>query len=215
MTNIKEYQNILLKNKGKYESLIERKSNIDDKLLELSKTMIAIEEAQIFIQAIAQQTQQKLKYNLEPIMQLAIDAVFPDEYDFIIDFKISNNRTVAELKIKTKNGYERKPLLQNGGGLSDLIAFALRIALWSIGKTDNVIILDEPLKNLQPLELNRLGFEVIKNLSKKLNLQFILVNNSLGSENLIDISDKVFEVEKVKEEINGKKYYVSKVKERI
>ena len=195
MTNIKEYQNILLKNKGKHELLVERKSNIDDKLLELLKTMIAIEEAQIFIQAIAKATQEQLKFNLVEIIQLCLDAVFPNKYKFDIAFEIKNSRTCARLIYRTMDGkYERDPLRQNGGGICDLTSFALRIALWSIGKTDNVIILDEPLKNLQPVELNRLGFEVIKNLSKKLGLRFIIVNNSIGSENLLEVSDKVFEV---------------------
>jgi len=195
MTNIKEYQNILLKNKGKNESLLERKSNIDDRLSELSKTMIAIEEAQIFIQAIAKATQEQLKFNLVEIIQLCLDAVFPNKYKFDIAFEIKNSRTCARLIYRTIDGkYERDPLRQNGGGICDLTSFALRIALWSIGKTDNVIILDEPLKNLQPVELNKLGFEVIRSLSKKLGLQFIIVNNSIGSENLLEVSDKIFEV---------------------
>jgi len=195
MTNIKEYQNILLKNKGKHESLIERKQDIDDRLSELSKTMIAIEEAQIFIQSVAKATQEQLKFNLVEIIQLCLDAVFPNKYKFDIAFEIKNSRTCARLIYRTMDGkYERDPLRQNGGGICDLTSFALRIALWSIGKTDNVIILDEPLKNLQPVELNKLGFEVIRSLSKKLGLQFIIVNNSIGSENLLEVSDKIFEV---------------------
>lgn len=193
MNTIKEYQNILLKQKGRHEALLERKQTIDNKLQELVIKTIAIEEAQVFIQKVAQDTQSQLKINLCQIIQLCIDAVFPGKYIFDIDFTIERNRTVARLLfLKDKN--EIDPLSQCGGGIVDLVSFALRIALWSIGKTDNVIILDEPLKNLQPVELNRLGFEVIKNLSKKLGLQFIIVNNSIGSENLLDVSDKVFQV---------------------
>jgi DNA repair exonuclease SbcCD ATPase subunit len=201
LNNIKEYQNTLLKQKGKHESLLDRKQAIDNKLKELLIKSIAIEEAQAFIQKVAQDTQSQLRINLCQIIQLCLDAVFPGKYKFDIDFTIERNRTVARL-IYIKDGFEMDPLSQNGGGICDLTAFALRIALWSIGKTDNVIILDEPLKNLQPVELNRLGFEVIKNLSKKLGLQFIIVNNSIGSENLLDVSDKVFEVSMGKDGIS-------------
>lgn len=207
MNNIKEYQNILLKQKGRYESILERKQTIDDKLSNLSTKSIAIEEAQAFIQQVAQETQLQLRINLCQIIQLCIDAVFPGKYIFDIDFTIERNRTVARLLFK-KDNYEMDPLSQNGGGIVDLVSFALRIALWSIGKTDNVIILDEPLKNLQPVDLNKLGFEVIRNLSKKLGLQFIIVNNSIGSENLLDVSDKIFEVSMGKDGI-------SKVKELV
>lgn len=207
MNNITQYQNILLKQKGRFESLQERKQSIDDKLLELSNKIIAIEEAQVFIQAVAKSTQEQLKFNLVAIIQLCIDAIFPGKYKFDIDFTIERNRTVARL-LYLRDSYEIDPLSQCGGGIVDITSLALRIALWSIGKTDNVIILDEPLKNLQPVELNKLGFEVIRNLSKKLGLQFIIVNNSIGSENLLDVSDKIFEVTMGKDGI-------SKVKELV
>jgi hypothetical protein len=202
MNNISSYQKIITKKRGEVEAQIKRKNIIDDKLEELAIRSIAIEEAQVFIQQIAKTTQEQLKFNLEPIVQILLDATFPGKYTFVIDFTIERNRTAVRLLYRTKDGYERDPLKQNGGGICDLTAFALRIALWSIGKTDNVIILDEPLKNLQPVELNRLGFEVIKNLSKKLGLQFIIVNNSIGSENLLDVSDKIFEVSMGKDGIS-------------
>jgi len=194
MNNISSYQKIITKKRGEVEAQIKRKNIIDDKLDELAIRSIAIEEAQVFIQTVARSTQEQLKFNLEPIVQILLDATFPGKYTFVIDFTIERNRTAVRLLYRTKDGHDRDPLKQNGGGIVDLTAMALRLALWSIGKTDNVIILDEPLKNLQPVELNRLGFEVIKNLSKKLGLQFIIVNNSIGSENLLEVSDKVFEV---------------------
>lgn len=193
MNSIKEYQNIALKQKGRFELKKERKQSIDNKIKELVIKSISIEEAQVFIQTVAKSTQEQLKFNLCEIIQLCLDAVFPNKYKFDIDFTIERNRTVARL-IYLRDNYEIDPISQCGGGIVDLTAFALRIALWSIGKTDNVIILDEPLKNLQPVELNKLGFEVIRNLSKKLGLQFIIVNNSIGSKNLLDVSDKIFEV---------------------
>jgi ABC-type phosphate transport system ATPase subunit len=206
INNISSYQKIITKKRGEAEAQIKRKNIIDDKLDELAIRGTAIEEAQVFIQKIASETQSQLKFNLEPVVQVLLDACFPGKYTFVIDFTIERNRTAVRLLYRTKDGHERDPLKQNGGGICDLTAFALRIALWSIGKTDNVIILDEPLKNLQPVELNKLGFEVIKNLSKKLGLQFIIVNNSIGSENLLDVSDKVFQVSMGKDGI-------SKVKE--
>jgi hypothetical protein len=205
MLNIKEYSKIVDKSKGKLELITKKKNDIDSRLNELSIKTISIEEAQAFIQQVAQDTQKQVRFLISEVVQLAIEAVFPNKYKFDIDFTVERNRTVARLLyLKEHEGkyYEMDPLTQNGGGLCDLTAFALRIALWSIGKTDNVIILDEPLKNLQPVELNKLGFEVIKNLSKKLGLQFIIVNNSIGSENLLDVSDKIFEVSMNKDGIS-------------
>jgi len=152
----------------------------------------AIEEAQAFIQIVAQKTQEQLKFHISDVVNLAIRTCFSDMI-FDIDFGIKNNRTVVRL-FYTKNGYEVDPMDESGGGLVDLTSFALRIALWNIGKTDNVIIFDEPLKWLQPKELQLEGFKIMKELSDKMKIQFILIANSVGSENIVDISDKVFEV---------------------
>ena len=158
---------------------------------------------------IALETQEQLKFHLTDIVNLCIATCFPDIV-FDIDFDVKNNRTIAELVYKS-NGYTIDPMSSSGGGLVDLTSFALRIALFNIGHTDNVIIFDEPLKWLQPKELQIEAFKVMKELSDKMNIQFILVANSVGSENIIEIADKVFEVKLKKEMINGTEYDVSKV----
>lgn len=205
INNIKSYITKINKCKGKFESLLERKNDIDANLSKLIIRQKSLEEAQVFIQEIAKITQEQLKFHLTDVVNLAIATCFPDVV-FDIDFKISNNRTVANL-IYRQGDYEIDPMSSSGGGLVDLTAFALRIALWNIGHSDNVIIFDEPLKWLQPKELQIEAFRVMKELSKKMSIQFILVANSVGSENILEIADRIFEVK----QINDNGYKVSKV----
>lgn len=209
MNNIIKYKEIIQKNKGKLESLNDRKNVINTNLDNLSIRQKSIEKAQTFIQIVARSTQEQLRYHLTDVVNLCIATCFQDTI-FDIDFNVKNNRTVAELNYK-QNGYKVDPMEASGGGLVDLTAFALRISLWNIGRTDNVIIFDEPLKWLQPKELQLEAFKVMKMLSEKMGIQFILVANSVGSENILEIADKVFEVKQVKETINGEEYKVSKV----
>ena len=142
------------------------------------------------------------------MVNLCLDTCFPDEYVFDVNFEIKRGKTEAELVLR-QNGIELDdPMNQCGGGLVDLTSFALRIAAWSLGKSDNVIILDEPFKFLQPRELNVKGFEIIRKLSKELGLQFIINSNSVYSADVCNIADKIFEVSK------DNKTGVSKVIER-
>jgi hypothetical protein len=209
MNNISEYKTKINKCRGKLESFEARKKAISKSLIDLNNYQISLEEAQVFIQVVARETQEQLKFHLTDIVNLCIATCFPDIV-FDIDFDVKNNRTVAQLVYKT-NGYNVDPMDASGGGLCDLTAFALRIALYNIGHTDNVIIFDEPLKWLQPKELQVEAFKVMKELSDKMNIQFILVANSVGSENIIEIADRVFEVKLKKELIGDKTYDVSKV----
>lgn len=152
----------------------------------------AVELAQAFIQKVARETQEQLRYQISDIVQLALDAVFPGEYEFTVNFEIKRNKTEASLSFM-KDGKEVDPMTASGGGVVDLAAFALRISAWSLGNSDNVIILDEPFrflsKDLQP----RAG-EIMKQLSHRLNIQFIMVTHA---KEMIEISDRVFDVSQV------------------
>jgi len=203
---IQEYKDKLNKLKGKYETLQEQKESLDLQLVKINKRSISLEEAQAFIQLVAKETQEQLKFNIVDLVQLALETCFPNIYTFDIDFKIKYGRTEAQL-LFYKNGININPMTGSGGGFVDLSAFALRIAAWSLGHTDNVLILDEPLKWLQPKALQVRGFEIIKRLSKKLNLQFIISSNSVNNDEIISIADKVHEVRQNK---SG----VTKVEER-
>ena len=189
MSDIKEYQNKIQQSKGKLNSLINRKNKIGNNLLDIINRSIHLEEAQIFIQEIARQTQEMLKFSICDIVNLSLQTCFPGEYVFDIDFKIERGKTSAKL-LFLKNGIEVDPIDASGGGVVDLVSFALRLSAWSLGHTDNVIILDEPFrflsKDLQP----RAG-EMMNKLCKSLGLQIICVTHS---QEIIENSDRIFEI---------------------
>ena len=158
------------------------------------KKLKLIEEAQIFLQKVAQNTQEKLKFQIEDIVNLALESVFPNEYLFQMNFNVSRGKTEAELVFQDKRtGQTIDPMEASGGGVVDLTCFALRISAFALESgTDNLIILDEPFKFVSKDLVSRAG-EILKTLSKKMNLQIILVTHI---PEFIDISDKVFEVKK-------------------
>lgn len=153
-----------------------------------------IEEAQVFLQKVAQSTQEKLKFQIEDIVNLALESVFPDEYLFQMNFNVSRGKTEAELVFQDKRtGQTIDPMEASGGGVVDLTCFALRISAFALETgTDNLIIMDEPFKFISRDLQERAG-EILKTLSQKMKLQIIFVTHI---PEFIEVADKVFEVRK-------------------
>ena len=184
-----------------YNQAVGMKKQLDNNIkankekLSVSKEKLhLIEKAQLFLQKIAQDTQSNLKFQIEDIVNLALETVFPGEYTFQLQFNIARGKTDAELVFlsqKTKGQID--PMNASGGGVVDLTAFALRIASYALEQgTDNVIILDEPFRFLSR-DLQARAGEILKTLSDKLNLQIIMVTHI---PEFVDVADKVFEVKK-------------------
>lgn len=168
--------------------------NYTQKEKQLNHDLKLLEDAQIFLQKIAQETQEHLRFQIEDIVNLALETCFPGEYIFQIKFEISRGKTEAELIFldqKTKRQID--PMNASGGGVVDLTTFALRIACYALERgTDNVIILDEPFRFLSR-DLQQRAGEILKTLSERMNLQIVMVSH-IGE--IIDVADKVFEVKK-------------------
>jgi DNA repair exonuclease SbcCD ATPase subunit len=168
--------------------------NYTQKEKQLSHDLKLLEDAQVFLQKIAQETQEHLRFQIEDIVNLALETCFPGEYIFQIKFEISRGKTEAELVFldqKTKRQID--PMNASGGGVVDLTTFALRIACYALERgTDNVIVLDEPFRFLSR-DLQQRAGEILKTLSERMNLQIIMVSH-IGE--IIDVADKVFEVKK-------------------
>ena len=173
MMEIKEYSKKLEQSIGKRKSILSQLENRKKEKQRLEKLRSSLEIAQVFIQKVAQETQQNLKFHIEDIVQLAVDSCFPGEYIFQVNFEIKRGQTEASL-VFMKNGIPVDPVDASGGGVVDLAAFALRIAVWSLGKTEKIIILDEPFRFLSR-NLHHSAGEILKKLSEKLELQIIMV----------------------------------------
>lgn len=168
--------------------------NYTQKENQLNHDLKLLEDAQVFLQKIAQETQEHLRFQIEDIVNLALETCFPGEYIFQIKFEISRGKTEAELVFldqKTKRQID--PMNASGGGVVDLTTFALRIACYALERgADNVIVLDEPFRFLSR-DLQQRAGEILKTLSERMNLQIIMVSH-IGE--IIDVADKVFEVKK-------------------
>ena len=167
-----DYRNRLSKVKGKREQLETQLQLTEDSLKRNIVLADHVLEAQAVIQMVAQKTQEELSYHIESIVTMAMEAVLIDPYELEVDFDIKRGKTEAVLWF-VRNGKSVKPLHSTGGGAKDIASLALRVTAWSLGKKRPVLILDEPAKNVSRDLQAKTGL-IIKELSKKLGIQFII-----------------------------------------
>lgn len=157
------------------------------------------EAIQLIVQNTAIETQQQLTIHIKDLVQSAIDVCFPNSYEFIIEFDSSRSRTACTMAI-SKDNEIMNPMDNNGGGLIDVIAFALRVAALGLSSYDKVIFMDEPFKfiseNLKPV-----AAELMASLSHSLGLQLIIVTHD---EEITATADRIFSVK-----LNGKRSVVT------
>jgi len=202
--NLKQIETELISTHSRYKTFLTQIESRKETVTENKRNAKNLEEAQNILQQVAQKTQQELEYQISEIVSTALSAILPDDpYEFKIEFVLRRGKTEADLYF-VKDGERYNPIDDNGGGAVDVASFALRVALWNLSrpKTRNTLVIDEPFKWLSKKYLSAAG-EFLKLISEKLNIQIIMITHI---PELIESSDKIFEVTKVKN--------ISQVKER-
>ena len=186
---VEKYRRLLEQRKGAYLQQKNTVVHIKQLIKTLKKESKDVQTAQTNIQMVAEKTQKQLIFQLTEIVDLALSSIYKEHYEFKIDFVQKRGKTEAEIYF-LKNSKRRKFLKGSGGGVADVASFALRLALWSLKKTEKTIILDEPFKYLDKKRQEKAG-EMLILLSNELGIQFIVVSHE---DAIINTADKVFKV---------------------
>ena len=151
------------------------------------------EQAHIILNEVGLKTQQQLQVHISDITSLALESVFNDPYQLIVEFVQRRNKTECDLYFE-RDDQRIDPVNASGGGAVDVAAFSLRIASWAMAtpRTRSTIILDEPFRFLSADNQEKASV-MIKELSQRLGIQFIIVTHETI---LAAYADKTFEVKK-------------------
>lgn len=145
-------------------------------------------KARTVIQYVAQKTQQNLEYHMSHIISLALASVWDDPYQFSIKFVQRRNKTECDLKL-VRGTEEVEPLESAGGGVCDVVSFALQVAFILMKKARKVLIGDEPFSFLHSPTLQQNCSDMVKNLCDKTKMQIIMVS---GQSDITTCADKSF-----------------------
>lgn len=183
----KKYQELVASSSQIKKEIKERRINLKQQ----KQQLIQLEQALQIVNEVGLQTQQKLQVHISDITSMAMEAVFKNPYKVELEFLKRRNKTECDIWF-VRDGKKIEPLSATGGGAADIASFALRIASWTMTKpkTRSVIILDEPFKHLSK-EYRNDAAQMLKQVSNKINIQFIIVTHD---PELAAYADKQFTV---------------------
>jgi DNA repair exonuclease SbcCD ATPase subunit len=135
------------------------------------------EEARGILQAVAQSVQQTVHDKVAGVVSTCLSAVFDEPYEFHINFVQKRGRTEAEL-VFVRDGVEVDPMTASGGGVVDVVSFALRLACLMLTRPAprKLIVLDEPFKFVSAEYRDRIR-EMLLGLAGQMGVQFIMVTH--------------------------------------
>jgi hypothetical protein len=135
------------------------------------------QEAQVIVQAIAQETQQRAQAQISSVVSQCLKTVFSDfAYDFEIRVDIKRGKTEATL-VFLRDGIElTDPLNEVGGGVLDVASLALRLSclLLTQPQRRKLLILDEPFSNIRGEENRARTRQLLQELAEQLDVQIII-----------------------------------------
>lgn len=172
-----ETRNKLEQLKGKRDEVENSIRKLRKELRENNKLLHNLIEAKEIIKLVGLETQKTLQFHISDIASLALESIFQEPYKLVLEFVERRNKTECDIMFE-REGIHFDPLDSSGVGAVDVAAFALRIASWSMAvkRTRNTIILDEPMRFLSA-EYQENASEMIKEISKKLGIQFIIITH--------------------------------------
>jgi len=134
------------------------------------------ETAQVLVQSVAQEVQQRVHGVLAGVVADCLRGVFGDRYGFQIVWERKRGKTEAKLVIMKDGQKYDEPLHQVGGGIIDVASLALRAAAIVLRRPGvrRLLVLDEPLKNVRGREYRERTRKLLIGLCERLGFQILL-----------------------------------------
>lgn len=169
----------LAKAEGQRETLAKAVADSRQRIDDLTKRSDHITQAVLTVQKIANELQANITAFFTTCVQSALDIVFPGSYKFCMEFNSRRNQAELDMWLD-RNGEKVSALDAAGGGVVDVISFALRTSCLLLSKKRPVLFLDEPFKFIRGEARERLG-ELLNLLSVQSHVQIIMVADVAGT----------------------------------
>ena len=131
---------------------------------------------------VGEETQKEIKQYIEETTTFALQSVFDDDYQFLIEFDYTKREQFEVYFYINHLGIKLEPRKDTcSGGVIDVSAFALRLICLTLEEEDiaAILILDEPFKNVSAKFIPAVG-QMVVDVAELLELQIIMVTHEEG-----------------------------------
>ena len=192
--NIKDIDNLIIEKKGLLEDSKKEILNKDTKIEIINSNLLKIKKSILLMQKMGVFSREQIKTQVEKFVTMGLQYVFQDEKEFVIEYKESRNRPVANFYIAEYNPKLGKKVkynlkTQKGGGVIDTVDSILRITLIEFFEFKGSIVLDEPIKHLDAQKRKRYA-DFIKRVAIENDRKFII---STHKDEIKQIADTAYE----------------------
>lgn len=196
--NLQELKNWYYSQKGKKEQLEESKNKLEERIDLSSDSIDIFEQVRILLQRTSDYAREQAKIRIESLVTNCLQYIFDSSIEFKIEVSEVRGRPEAEFFVISKIDGETvkmKPQEARGGGVVDIIALALRLAMLQCSSIDinGPIILDEPAKHVSDEYIMQVA-EFLKQVSAMFDRQVIMVTHN---KHLAEIADKALRIEQM------------------
>ena len=191
MEKINQLKSIVEKNTFLKDSLENKREKIQQDIKKINDDSKILLELKEFLLIVSANYRDQLCKLFTSLVTEALSSIFEKDIRFQIKLYSYRNEPAIDVSV-IENNLEIDPQKSCGGGLNDIISFVIKIIFIHLKKSSKIIILDEPLKFLSRDYIEQ-SSNFIRDISKRLNIQIILVSHKPD----LEIScDKLINIEK-------------------
>lgn len=174
---MKDWSSFLEKKAIELQSILEQQKQLTKKIDERTKLYQDCEEAQNIVQQVAKMTQETAHQKIASLVTKCLRDIFGDPYEFKIVFEQKRGKTEAKCVV-VRDGMTLNPMEEAGGGVVDVLAFALRLTSLLLRRKAirKFLVLDEPFKFVSKEYRERVA-SLLLELSHELDVQLVLVSH--------------------------------------
>lgn len=194
------YDSALINMQSRYNNALGQKQllelQLQDKQNNLGQTrqnLATWEQVQVLFTKVSEYAREQLKTRIEETVTAALTAVFGEGYTFRINMRQLGNQPAAEWQVVSQYGDEEvaaSPEDARGGGITDVVSLALRLAMLEILKPrpEGPVLFDEPAKMVSAEYAGNLAY-FLKQYAEKTGRQVMLVTHN---PQLAEAADKSY-----------------------
>jgi DNA repair exonuclease SbcCD ATPase subunit len=190
LANMRSHYNNALGQKQLLELQLQDNQN---NLGQTRQNLATWEQVQVLFTKVSEYAREQLKTRIEETVTAALTAVFGEGYTFRINMRQLGNQPAAEWQVVSQYGDEEvaaSPEDARGGGITDVVSLALRLAMLEILKPrpEGPVLFDEPAKMVSAEYAGNLAY-FLKQYAEKTGRQVMLVTHN---PQLAEAADKSY-----------------------